>query len=99
MVRLRLIAAQIRLSRVTWDREKLVLVLPPEDDVDFYEKHFQAIVEWIMQNKDMMHLEQDKVQIRIIIYNINDLNGVESILTTLHTKVWPGDDSGNQLQT
>jgi transcription-repair coupling factor (superfamily II helicase) len=83
IVRLRLIAATIRLSRVTWDKNVLVLALPPEDDEEFYTKNFQAVVNWIMANKDSMNMKQDKNSVRIVVSNIKDLKAVEAVLNEL----------------
>ncbi len=84
VVRERLVAARIRLARVTWDRNKLSLVLPPEDDEEFYSRHFQPIVAWIMENKSRMHLEQDQRQVRVIVSDVRDLKAVEEILNHLY---------------
>jgi transcription-repair coupling factor (superfamily II helicase) len=79
-VRVRLIAARIRLARVTLEAGKLNIALPPEDDATFYEKHFQSLMTWVLINKDRAKLEQDTRQVRMIVQQVNSPEHVRDLL-------------------
>jgi transcription-repair coupling factor (superfamily II helicase) len=79
-VRTRLIAARIRLARVTLEQGRLNIALPPQDDAAFYEKHFQPLMAWVLSNKDRIKLEQDSRQVRIIVQRINEAAEVRALL-------------------
>ncbi len=83
IVRMRLIAAHIRLARVTWEAPVLTLVFPPESDAEFYDRHFQPMVQWIMDRRDRMKLEQDRTQVRVVVTGVDTLDDVSSLLADL----------------
>jgi transcription-repair coupling factor (superfamily II helicase) len=86
-VRLRLIAARIRLSRVTLEEQRLNIALPPEDDQLFYDLHLQPLMQWVLRNSDRMRLEQDRKQIRIIAAGISTPEGVEQLLEEIEAEL------------
>ncbi|MBN1448481.1 MAG: transcription-repair coupling factor, partial [Bacteroidetes bacterium] len=86
-VRLRLIAARIRLARVTLEAQQLNIALPPQDDVLFYERHFQQMMAWVLDNKDRVRMEQDSRQVRLIVRDIRTPEDVHSLLRTLEDAV------------
>ena len=79
-VRVRLIAARIRLARVTLEAGRLNIALPPQDDAAFYELHFQQLMSWVLSNKDRANLEQDTRQVRIIVQRISTPEDVRDLL-------------------
>jgi transcription-repair coupling factor (superfamily II helicase) len=83
IVRMRLIAAHIRLARVTWEAPVLTLVFPPESDAEFYDRHFQPMVQWIMDRRNRMKLEQDRTQVRVVVTGVASLDDVSSLLADL----------------
>ncbi|MBI5648420.1 MAG: transcription-repair coupling factor [Ignavibacteriae bacterium] len=83
VVRQRLVAARIRLARVTYQATRLVLAFPPEDDTVFYEKHFQALVDWIMAHKHRMKLEQDARELRLVISGVETRADVAALLAEM----------------
>ncbi|MCZ7555247.1 MAG: transcription-repair coupling factor [Bacteroidia bacterium] len=86
-VRLRLIAARIRLSRVTLEEERLNIALPPEDDQPFYDRHLQPLMQWVLRNSHRMRLEQDRKQVRIIAAGITTPEEVQQLLEEMETEL------------
>ncbi len=84
-VHLRLVAARIRLARVTLEQGRLNIALPPQDDAVFYERHFQALMAWVLDNKDRVRLEQDSRQVRMIVQNIKGPDDVRDFLVEIET--------------
>lgn len=79
-VRVRLVAARIRLARVTLEASRLNIALPPQDDEAFYELHFQQLMSWVLENKDRAKLEQDPRQVRIIVQRITTAEDVRELM-------------------
>ncbi len=86
-VRLRLVAAGIRLSRVTLEENRLNIALPPEDDAAFYDLHLQPLMRWVLANQGRMRLEQDRKQVRIIVHSISTPAQVEAFLKEMETEL------------
>jgi transcription-repair coupling factor (superfamily II helicase) len=79
-VRMRLLAARIRVARVTWNAPTLVLALPPDDDVEFFEHHLQPLVAWAMAHRERVRFEQDRKQVRMNVGNVATVADVEATL-------------------
>jgi transcription-repair coupling factor (superfamily II helicase) len=86
-VRVRLIAARIRLSRVTLEARRLNIAMPPPDDALFYEKHFQPLMAWVLSNRERVKMEQDARQVRIIVNNITHPLEVEELMLEMENVV------------
>jgi transcription-repair coupling factor (superfamily II helicase) len=80
VVRLRLLAARIRLARVTWTAPSLVLVLPPEDDEEFFQRHLQPVVGWAMANRERVRFDKDPRQVRLVVQHVDAQTHVEQVL-------------------
>ena len=93
-VRVRLIAARVRLSRVTLEAQRLNIAMPPPDDVIFYEKNFQPLMAWVLSNRDRVKMEQDPRQVRIIVSNISHPLEVEEVMLEME-KVVSVSEEGN----
>ncbi|MAT39472.1 MAG: transcription-repair coupling factor, partial [Ectothiorhodospiraceae bacterium] len=97
IVRLRLQAAKVRLSRVTWSKGKLLLGFPPQEDEDFYEHFFQPLITWIMDNDDRMKLTQDAQSVQVVINDVPDLKAVEALLEELVREVGSAVTTGEAV--
>ncbi|MDX9759478.1 MAG: transcription-repair coupling factor [Bacteroidota bacterium] len=86
-VRVRLIAARIRLARVTLEQSRLNMALPPPDDTRFYETNFQPLMAWVLSNRDRAKMEQDSRQVRIIVNNISHPLEVEEVMLEMENVV------------
>lgn len=86
-VRVRLIAARIRLARVTLEQGRLNIALPPQDDELFYERHFQQLMAWVLDNRERAKLEQDTRQVRVIVQQIHSPEEVRALLFELESVV------------
>ncbi|MCB2206384.1 transcription-repair coupling factor [bacterium] len=84
-VQVRLIAARIRLARVTLEQGQLNIALPPPEDEIFYERHFQHLMAWVLSHKDRVKLEQDSRQVRMIVQNIGGPEAVRDLLIEIET--------------
>ncbi len=82
-VHVRLMAARIRLARVTLEAKRLNIAMPPQEDTVFYENHFQPLMAWVLSNRDRVKMEQDSRQVRIIVNNITDPLEVEELLVEM----------------
>ncbi len=82
-VRLRLVAARIRLSRVTLEEERLNMALPPEDDQEFYDVHLQPLMQWVVKNPGRLRMEHDRKQVRIIAQGISTPAAVQELLAEM----------------
>jgi len=86
-VRVRLIAARVRLARVTLESQRLNIALPPPDDEQFYERHFQPLMTWVLNNKDRVRMQQDSKQVRLLIENIRTPEEVCTLLEEIEITV------------
>lgn len=80
VVRLRLLASTIRLSRVTLEAKQLTLALPPNSDEEFYVTFFPSLMDWVSAHPEKTKLEQDKKQVRLIIRDIENPLEVRTLL-------------------
>jgi transcription-repair coupling factor (superfamily II helicase) len=83
IVRVRLLASRIGLTRVTLDDDTVKLVLPPQDDDVFYECRFQSIVNWVMENSDTIKMEQDARQVWLRVLNIASVAHINALLLNM----------------
>jgi transcription-repair coupling factor (superfamily II helicase) len=83
VVRVRLSAARIRLSRVALERGRLQLTFPPEDDAAFWELHLQPLMHWVQVNSAHVSLAQDRHQMRMDVRDVDSLDAVRAVLADL----------------
>ncbi|MBR9976709.1 MAG: transcription-repair coupling factor [Bacteroidetes bacterium] len=86
-VRVRLIAARIRLARVTLEQTRLNIAMPPPDDEVFYERHFQTLMAWVLTNRERVKMEQDNKQVRILVNNIKSPEEVRTLMLEMEEVV------------
>jgi transcription-repair coupling factor (superfamily II helicase) len=86
-VRMRLIAARIHLARVTLEKDRLNIALPPEDDQVFYDFHLQPLMSWVLRNPGRLRLEQDSRQIRIIVKDVYTTEQVQQLLEEMQGEI------------
>jgi len=87
VVRMRMLAAQIHFARVTLESPLLTLVLPPENDTEFYEHHFQDVMVWIQEHRETVRLEQDKSQVRLVVQRVDSIERVRTVLIELLERI------------
>ncbi len=83
VAKLRLVAARMHLARVTWDRSRLTLVFPPEEDEEFYGAMLDPLVRHVLTDRDRFRLEQEGKQLRLVIDPIERMEEVEEWLEKL----------------
>ncbi|HOJ05232.1 MAG TPA: transcription-repair coupling factor [Bacteroidota bacterium] len=86
-VRVRLIAARIRLSRVTLEDGTVNMALPPEDDAAFYDHNFQPLMQWVQTNKLRAVMKRDQRQVRILVREVRTPADVRALLVEMESAV------------
>ncbi len=86
-VRVRLIAARIRLSRVTLEDGTVNMALPPEDDAAFYDHNFQPLMQWVQTNKLRAVMKRDQRQVRILVRDVRTPADVRALLVEMESAV------------
>ncbi|MDH7516716.1 MAG: transcription-repair coupling factor, partial [Bacteroidota bacterium] len=99
LVRMRILASRIRLTRVSLENRCLTLVFPPEEDATFYERHLPILVAWISAHKTRTTLEQRDRCIQLVIRGVGSQEETAAILRELAescTKPAPGAGEGGE---